>query len=77
MPFKILFFVAGFALWVRAIVDIIESEFEGSNMKLVWLLVVLLMPVLGTILYMTKGDKMKMPSAKAPEEGESEGSEEE
>ena len=35
MPFKILFFIAGFALWVRSIVDIIESEFEGSNMKLV------------------------------------------
>lgn len=68
MPFKILFFIAGFALWVRSIVDIIESEFEGSNMKLVWLLVVLFMPILGTILYMSKGDKTKVPAAKAPEE---------
>jgi len=68
MPFKILFFVAGFALWVWAIVDIIQSDFKDPNMKLVWILATLLMPVLGTILYLSMGHKTKLPPVKAPED---------
>ena len=68
MPFKILFFVAGFALWIWTVIDIIQSEFKDSNMKLVWLLVVLLMPMLGTILYLSMSGKTKLEPVRAPEE---------
>ena len=67
MAFKILFFIAGFALWLWTIIDVLQSEFKDSNMKLVWMLIVLLMPMLGTILYLWKGEQTKIPSAKAPE----------
>ena len=67
MAFKILFFIAGFALWLWAIVDILQSDFKDSNMKLVWMLVVLLMPMLGTILYMWKAEQTKVSPVQAPE----------
>ena len=67
MAFKVLFFIAGFALWIWAVVDILQSEFKDSNMKLVWMLIVLLMPMLGTILYLWKGEQTKIPAAKAPD----------
>ena len=46
-------------LWVVALVDIIKSEFMGNN-KVIWLLVVLLLPLLGAILYFLIGKKQKV-----------------
>lgn len=49
-------------LWIFALVDILKNEFIGSN-KIVWLLVVILMPVVGAILYFLMGrqQKIKLP----------------
>ena len=47
------------ALWIWAIVDIIRSEFSENN-KVIWLLVVLLVPLLGIILYALIGRKQKL-----------------
>ncbi len=59
MPFKSLLFLAGFILWIRALVDIIKSEFDDKNMKVVWILLVIFLPVAGTIIYLVWGNRTK------------------
>ena len=46
------------AVWVYALVDVIKHDFNDDN-KIIWLLVVILMPLLGSILYLTMGAKHK------------------
>lgn len=48
-------------LWIIALVDILKSEFTGSN-KIVWLLVVIFFPVIGFILYFLIGKQQKIKS---------------
>jgi len=44
-----------------ALIDILRNEFTGSN-KLIWVLVVLLFPFLGPILYFIIGINQKIKS---------------
>jgi len=44
------------ALWIIAIVDVLVNKFKGKN-KILWILIILLFPVLGSILYLTIGRK--------------------
>ena len=44
------------ALWIIAIVDVLVNKFKGKN-KILWILIILLLPVLGSILYLTIGRK--------------------
>lgn len=49
------------ALWIWALIDIIQSTFkEGAN-KIIWLLLVILLPFLGSVLYFAigRGSKLK------------------
>ncbi|MBF0558856.1 MAG: PLDc_N domain-containing protein [Nitrospirae bacterium] len=46
-------------LWIVGLIDILKSSFAGSN-KLIWILVVLFLPILGTILYWSIGRKQKV-----------------
>jgi len=62
MPFKSLLFLAGFALWIWTLVDIIKSEFDDKNMKVVWILLVIFLPVAGTIIYLIWGNRTKLDS---------------
>ncbi len=48
-----------FILWLVALVDIIRSDFTGNN-KVIWLLIVLLVPLIGMILYFPIGRKQKI-----------------
>jgi len=41
-------------LWIVAIVDVIKSEFTGNN-KVIWILLIIFIPFLGSILYLTIG----------------------
>ena len=41
------------------IIDILRNEFEGNN-KLIWVLVVLFLPLLGSLLYLIIGSKQKI-----------------
>jgi hypothetical protein len=43
--------VALFGAWIWAIVDIAQNEPSEGSDKIVWLLLVLLLPPLGTVLY--------------------------
>lgn len=46
-------------LMLISLVDIIRSDFAGSN-KVIWLLIVILVPLLGAILYFLVGRKQKV-----------------
>lgn len=50
-------------LWIIALIDIIKSEFTGSN-KIIWLLLVFFIPLLGSILYLAIGKGQKIQTAK-------------
>jgi hypothetical protein len=47
-------------LWIWALVDILKSNFSGSNDKLVWVLVIIFLPVLGALLYLLIGRGQKV-----------------
>lgn len=38
-------------LWLWVIIDIVKSNFKNQNKNIVWLLIVLFFPVLGSIIY--------------------------
>jgi Phospholipase_D-nuclease N-terminal len=51
-------FVAAFIFWLWALIDILKSEFAGSN-KIAWLLVVILVPFIGMVFYWSFGREQK------------------
>jgi hypothetical protein len=51
--------VLAIVLLIWALVDILKNEFTGSN-KLIWVILVLFLPLLGSILYFTIGTKQKI-----------------
>jgi len=55
----ILAFLIGFIPFIFAFIDILKNEFTGGN-KLIWVLVVLLAPVIGSIMYFFIGRKQKL-----------------
>jgi Phospholipase_D-nuclease N-terminal len=46
-------------LWVIALIDILRSDFRGND-KVVWVLVVVFFPLLGSILYFIIGRSKKI-----------------
>jgi len=48
-----------FALWLWALVDILVNEFSGYN-KIIWLIVITIIPILGVVLYYLVGTKQKI-----------------
>ncbi|MRR59286.1 MAG: hypothetical protein EG824_13905 [Deltaproteobacteria bacterium] len=59
IPELLVIFVIGSIPGILALIDILRSEFTGSN-KLVWLLVVFLFPFVGAIAYLAIGRKQKI-----------------
>jgi len=53
-------FVLIILLPLIALIDILRSDFRGNNDKLIWVLVVLLIPILGSILYFIIGRKKRV-----------------
>lgn len=49
-----------FAVWVWSLIDVIRSDFRGENDKLIWILVVILGGILGSIIYFIVGRKNKV-----------------
>ncbi|MBL4604495.1 MAG: PLDc_N domain-containing protein [Flavobacteriaceae bacterium] len=45
------FIILTIVLWFWAIIDITKSRLKNPKMNMVWLIVVLVFPVLGSILY--------------------------
>lgn len=46
-------------LWIIALVDILRSDFRGND-KIVWVVVVIFFPFLGSILYFLIGRSQKI-----------------
>jgi hypothetical protein len=67
--FKIIFGFFGFLIslfalvfWVWCIIDIVKGEFKSDTDKIVWLLLVILLPFIGSVLYVTLGRRQKVES---------------
>ena len=39
-------------LWIYSILDVVSTEFKDSNMKLIWILIILFAPIIGAIVYL-------------------------
>lgn len=46
-------------LWIYCLIDISKSSFKNND-KLVWILIVLLVPFIGSVLYLFVGRKAKI-----------------
>jgi Phospholipase_D-nuclease N-terminal len=46
-------------LWIWALADIIRRNFRNSNTKLIWIIIVILIPFLGSVLYLVLGRNQK------------------
>ena len=45
--------------WIIALIDILKSDFRDTNGKIIWVLVVIFLPVIGSILYFLIGKSQK------------------
>lgn len=52
-------FLIGFIPFIFAFIDILKNEFTGNN-KLIWIIVVLFAPLIGSITYFFIGTKQKV-----------------
>ncbi len=52
-------FLIGFLPFIFAFIDILKNEFTGNN-KLIWVIVVLFVPLIGSIAYFFIGTKQKV-----------------
>jgi len=61
----VLLFILGipFLMLVIALIDILRSEFQEPNNKIVWLLVTILLPFIGSLLYFLIGRGQKAKNA--------------
>lgn len=48
-----------FACWAYALFDCVRNEFRGPNQKLIWLILILFAPILGTFLYLAMSKRTK------------------
>lgn len=48
-------------LWIYCLVDIIRANFKGENDKIIWLLLIIFLPLIGSILYLAIGMNQKIP----------------
>lgn len=55
--------LAAFVFWIWVLIDILKSDFTGSN-KVVWLIAVILLPLLGAVLYWFIGREQKVRGEK-------------
>lgn len=49
-----------FLLPIIALVDVIRSDFRGSNDKLIWVIVILFLNVIGALLYLVIGRNQRV-----------------
>ena len=58
LPF-VLFGLVCTIIWIWCIVDIARSRFNDDSNRIFWLLLVILLPFIGTVLYLLMGKKYK------------------
>jgi len=57
MIFWFIFWIAAFILWLVALLDVIKRNFPNQSDKILWLVLILVLPGLGPILYFIIGRK--------------------
>lgn len=50
----------GIIVYVYTIYDVVTSRFANSNDRLIWILIVLLVPLLGTVLWFAIGRNKRL-----------------
>jgi len=61
IPFiYLIIFLSQLILFLFTVIDILKNRFETATDKLIWFLVVFLLPIIGPILYITIGRKQKL-----------------
>ena len=53
--FTVILFLLCVTLWVVTLIRIIKNDFPGENEKLIWALLVIFLPFIGTIIYFVVG----------------------
>lgn len=48
-----------FGFFVYALFDCLRSDFRGSNQKLIWIILILFAPIIGTFLYLSMSRRTK------------------
>lgn len=48
--------------WIWCIIDIVTGEFKKDTERILWLLIVILLPFIGSLLYVTIGRKQRLYS---------------
>ena len=51
--------VGYFSFWVYALIDLIRADFKEQHMQLIWALMILFVPVIGTFLYLSMNRRTK------------------
>lgn len=59
-PWQVLIILFGLLLPIIALIDVLRSNFKGSNDKLIWVLVILFLNVFGSVLYFLIGTGQKI-----------------
>ncbi len=54
--------VLPFLLWIWAIVDLMQGRFSDNTLRIVWVLLIIFLPVIGSILYLIIGRSQKLTS---------------
>lgn len=54
------FGIIGLAIYVYTIYDVITSNFDNQNDKLIWVIIVVLAPLVGTVLWFLIGRKKRI-----------------
>jgi hypothetical protein len=52
--------ILGFLVYAFTIYDVVTSRFSNSNDRLIWILVVVLLPLVGTILWFLVGRSKRL-----------------
>ena len=58
--FALMFGLAVFGCWLWALIDCLQGNFDGND-KIVWLLVIIFVPFIGSLLYLGIGRSRKVP----------------
>jgi glucan phosphoethanolaminetransferase (alkaline phosphatase superfamily) len=56
----LIFLMLPAVLWIWAIVDLLRSTFSSETNKLIWALVIVFIPFIGSILYLVIGRNQKV-----------------
>jgi hypothetical protein len=56
----LLFLFFPFLFWLWTLIDALRSDFKHPNDKILWVVLIVLMPILGSILYLFLARSMKV-----------------